>query len=83
MNSTSPSAVSPLLQKCFDESYMLLMPEIEKRINNVSLLFEVTVSANMGAPKNAPLRSIRIRSIIVEAQQLATYLTDAKRVASR
>uniref|UniRef100_A0A8R1IMD0 Uncharacterized protein n=1 Tax=Caenorhabditis japonica TaxID=281687 RepID=A0A8R1IMD0_CAEJA len=76
MNSTSPSAVSPLLQKCFDESYMLLMPEIEKRINNV-------LSANMGAPKNAPLRSIRIRSIIVEAQQLATYLTDAKRVASR
>ncbi|EFO87350.1 hypothetical protein GCK72_016350 [Caenorhabditis remanei] len=42
-------AVSPLLQKCFDESYLLLMPDIEKRINNYifPIQFMITVVGNL------------------------------------
>ncbi|CDH93068.1 G-protein coupled receptors family 1 profile domain-containing protein [Caenorhabditis elegans] len=45
----APPALSPLLQKCFDESYLLLMPDIEKRINNYifPIQFMITVVGNL------------------------------------
>ncbi|CAL2042151.1 unnamed protein product [Caenorhabditis brenneri] len=48
-NATTIVPVSPLLQKCFDESYLLLMPDIEKRINNYifPIQFMITVVGNL------------------------------------
>ncbi|CAP32341.1 Protein CBG13561 [Caenorhabditis briggsae] len=48
-NSTTPVPISPLLQKCFDDSYLLLMPEIERIINNYifPIQFMITVVGNL------------------------------------